>query len=83
MDTEEAARPCAGEWAEIEARFQSAKRAMFDAQQRHCEASHEFLLARARVRQMLEAVFPGTEADSDRPVSEARRSSHQTQGETR
>ncbi len=73
MNTDEAAaRPYAGEWTAIEARFQRAKRALLDTQQRHGDAAHEFLLARAQVRQMLETVFPGAEADSSQPISEVR-----------
>ncbi len=61
MNTDEAAAcPCADDWTAIEARFQRAKQTLLEAQQRHCDAAHEFLLARAQVRQMLEAVFPGS-----------------------
>ena len=65
MNVEETtARPNAGEWTEIEARFRHAKQALLDTQERHCDAAHEFLLARAQVRQMLEAIFPGAEPEA-------------------
>lgn len=67
-----AACPCADEWTAIEARFQRAKQALLDTQQRHGDAAHEFLLARAQVRQMLETVFPGAEAASSQPISAVR-----------
>ena len=60
----------ADDWTAIEARFQRAKEALRDTQQRHGNAAHEFLLARAQVRQMLETVFPGAEAASHRQISE-------------
>lgn len=70
MNTDEdAAHPRAGEWAAIEARFQRAKQALCETQQRHCDAAHEFLLARAQVRQMLEAVFPAPPAQRRPPVA--------------
>lgn len=49
---------CTGEWLDIEARFWRAKKAMLQAQQQHCEATYEFLAARAELRQLLEAAFP-------------------------
>ena len=69
--------PCTGEWTETkwtkaEARFQRAKQALLDIQQQHCDAAHELLLARAQMRQMLEAVFPGAEEVHRSPVSKLR-----------
>ena len=58
---------CTGDWLETEARFQRAKQALLDIQQQHCAAAHELLLARAQMRQMLEAVFPGAE-EAHRPA---------------
>ena len=60
--------PCMGErtaveeWEAVEARFQCAKQVLLDTQQQHCDAAQEFLLARAQMRQMLEATFLGAEA---------------------
>ncbi len=69
MYTDEAAAClCAGEWTTLEAHFRRARQALIDAQQRHCDAAQEFFLARAQVRQRLEAVFPGDEAASGRPA---------------
>ena len=72
MNPDEAAAYCrAGDWTAIEARFQRAKQALLETQQRHCDAAQEFLLARAEVRQMLEMIFPGVEAASSPTISEA------------
>lgn len=42
-------------------RYHRAKEALLHAQQQKCEAMSEFLAARADLRSLLEAVFPGTE----------------------
>lgn len=68
---------CTGEWTETtwtetEARFQCAKRALLDIQQQHCDAADELLLARAQMRQMLEAFFPGSEEIHRPPVLKLR-----------
>lgn len=53
-------------WTEAEARFQRAKQALLDIQQQHCDAAHELLQARSQMRQLLEAVFLGTERGQGR-----------------
>ena len=72
--TQDIACPCTGgwtetHWIEAEVRFQQAKQALLDIQQQHCVAAHELLLARAQVRQILEAAFPGEEEVHCSPVS--------------
>lgn len=57
---------CAGERSQIEVRYHQAKEAMLQAQQQHCEATYEFLAARAEVRQILETVFPEPELRGER-----------------
>jgi len=49
-------------------RYHRAKEALLHAQQQKCEAMSEFLAARADLRALLEAVFPGTEPEQHLPT---------------